>query len=472
MRRLFPIALLLVFATPPAAIAGTVSLDRFVTDPKYHYEQTVVSFRAAPGEQNRIVVSRTGTSGTWTFVLRDAGAPVRPGTGCTAIDERTVSCIARAVFVDAADGDDTVTLRHDGLGDDGFGFGYVRGGDGADVLTARGFLAGGPGDDVLTCPEPCGASVLAGGAGADLLRGGSGNDVLSGDGDGPPQPNYIETVLTESGAAGNDRIDGGAGLDQLSFEGRRTDATVDLAAGSSTGAAGERDTLAAIENAAGGDGDDHLLGDGADNTLEGDAGDDRIGGRGGADYLLGDLVPDTNEYSVTYTRGNDGIDTLRGGEGEDRLDAGSERGDVLSGGPGDDRLEDGVNGASRARNVRCGSGRDTIAFAPRGQRLAACEQLAPGSAGAARVSLRPQPRSRGRLRFDWTCSHGAQCVMGIGVRVGASKTARRRVSLSSGNRSAFLVRPVRHARRGDVIDVRIIVADRYQPYAAHWRVPL
>ncbi len=56
----------------------------------------------------------------------------------------------------------------------------------------------------------------------------------------------------------------------------------------------------------GGNGDDLLIGDAGANTLEGDVGDDRIDGRSGNDYLLGDLVPDTNEYSVIYTRATTG----------------------------------------------------------------------------------------------------------------------------------------------------------------------
>lgn len=376
MQRCVLLAVVLAFGMAHAAYAGTASVATINTSYKYQYTDPALVFRAAPGERNRIVVSRAAAGGTQASVLRDEGVPVSAGPGCTAIDERTVSCGAWHIDIDAGDGDDTVTLPSDGAGRAG----YVRGGPGSDVLSGGGFLAGGPGDDVLTCPAgACHAGVLAGGGGDDLLRGGNGDDVLSGDGDGPPQMIVYDTVITESAGAGSDIIGGGLGRDQLTFRGRRASATIDLAAGRAGGAGGERDSLAGIENAAGGEGDDLLVGDARDNVLEGDAGDDRIDGRAGNDYLLGNLIPDTNEFGLGYTPPDPGADTLRGSAGDDRLDAGSERGDVLSGGAGDDTLQDELNSSAgtHARRVRCGSGRDTIDFAPRGQLVSDCELLRP-----------------------------------------------------------------------------------------------
>ena len=482
MRRLLTISLLLVLALPSAAHAGRVALVKVNTDPKYGYEETVLSFTAISGEHNRIVITRVTANGGRAFVLHDDGATVSAPASCTVIDEHTVGCAAFSAFIDAGDGDDTVTLRHaEAPGDYYGGYDFLRGGDGADVLVGSGWLSGGAGDDVVTCNEQCGGSRLAGGAGSDRLRGSSENEVLSGDGDGPLGPEYIKPELTEFGATlGNDTIDGGAGVDEVSFTGRSTDVSVDLAAGTSTGAGGEHDSIAGVESVLGGDGDDRLLGDAGDNTLQGDFGDDRIDGRGGNDYLLGDLVPDTNEYSVYQTPGNEGVDTLRGGEGDDRLDAGSERGDVLSGGPGADTLEDGINGATHAGKVRCGSGRDTIAFAPQGQLLSDCERLLADS-GQARLQLRPQLRAQGGLRFGWSCvqRYAKTCTLGVGVRVGSRKLARRKLSLPRLTRGAFLLRPVRGARRGDVVDIRIgfvtgnVAGDgRPVPFTARWRMRL
>ena len=472
MRRAILCTLVLMLAAPPAALAGTVSLTSVSTDPKYPYEQPALMFTAAPGERNQIVVAQAGASRPPTMIVADAGAPVQAGAGCTAIDRYTASCLAYYAFVDAGDGDDSVTV-HPSAGVDLHTRSdpYVRGGEGRDVLTGHGELAGGPGEDVLTCPEPCAGSLLLGGPGSDVLRGGSGDDVLSGDGDGPPQLRVIDTVISESGAVGNDTIDGGGGRDRIRFDGRAGGVRVDLAAGTAAGAAGDRDRLAEIEDVIGGDGDDTLLGDGGANQLEGDAGDDSVSGRGGADYLLGDLVPDTNDFSITYTPGSNGADTLSGGAGNDVLDAGRERGDALSGGSGADVLRNGLGGVVRARRVHCGDGRDVVDFAPVGQRLTACEKL--HTVFALRMAIRPQRRAGGRLRFAWTCQHGPVCAIAIGVRVGSSKLTRRRLRLGGRRSGALLIRPARAARPGDVVDVTILVRPVDAPaYGVRWRVVL
>jgi hypothetical protein len=132
----------------PTAYAGTLSVGTVSTDYKYRSTDSSLIFRAAPGERNRIVVSRAAAGSSQASVLRDDGSPVTARPGCTAIDERTASCGARLLDIDAGDGDDTVTVASDLDRRAGF----VRGGPGSDVLSGGGFLAGGPGDDVLTCP--------------------------------------------------------------------------------------------------------------------------------------------------------------------------------------------------------------------------------------------------------------------------------------------------------------------------------
>jgi hypothetical protein len=495
MRRVVLVSLLLVLGAPPAAQAGTVSLGRVATDPKYGNESPVLEFTAAPGEINRITLTTAGTPAVPVLVLHDAGAPVRvgapmqagpgaiaqPGSGCSAIDERTVSCVAHYASVRAGDGDDTVSVPPPAdPGNLSYGYAYVRGEEGADTLSGPGFLAGGPGNDVLTCPEPCAFSQQAGGPGDDSLRGGNAADFLSGDGDGPPSLDVINPRFYDSGAVGNDRLDGGPGRDEVSFSGQSAGVRVDLAAGTASRGGAERDTLTGLENVAGGDGDDLLLGDAGANRLEGGAGDDRLSGRGGSDSLFGDVEPDTNDDSVGYTPGTDGADTLHGGDGDDRLDAGAEAGDALDGGPGDDTLENGLYGPTRAKIVRCGTGRDRLDFTPAGQRVWGCERL---GVGAMQISIRPQRRANGRLRFAWSCAvvRPSACMMTIGVRARSSKVARRRLSLSGPMRGEFLMRPARAPRRGNVIDVTIDVSistgemGEHGPvtnegYHARWRV--
>lgn len=472
MRHPLLLAVMLILAAPQAALAGSVSIGKVVTDSKYGYETSVLVFTAAPGERNQIVVARV--DGVPGFVLHDAGAAVS-GADCPRIDANTVICDAERVAVDAGDGDDTVRMPTVATTSGPRVFvldSYARGGDGADAMTGDAFLAGGPGNDLLTCPRRC---VLAGGGGDDVLRGGSSDDLLSGDGDGPAGLIGYEAPITDAPQRGTDTIDGGPGRDQLTYRGRITDVKVDLAARTATGGGGELDRLAGIEDVSGGSGADFLLGDAGDNQLEGGPGDDRIAGRGGADYLLGNLVPETNEYSVGYTPPDPGADRLSGGRGDDILDAGSERGDALSGGSGNDVLQDGVGGASRARTVRCGSGRDLIQFALRGQRVSGCETLAIG-VGHARIGLRPQRRSGRRLRFAFRCGARYQaCTMAIGVRVGARPRVRRSVKLGGKRVRSLYVRLPRSARRGAVVDVQLILAGASPsggPAGARWRVRL
>jgi Ca2+-binding RTX toxin-like protein len=158
------------------------------------------------------------------------------------------------------DGDDVVTgnAGHDA----------ISGGAGADVL------GGGAGDDHLSGGD--GDDRLVGGTGNDRLDGGAGDDLLS---DGPGQDDVQggsgadRVVAALDGAA--DRLDGGDGLDTLDYS-RATEAvTVDLVAGSASGAEIGAHSIASFENVVGGSGDDHFVCDVAVPTsLTGGNGDD------------------------------------------------------------------------------------------------------------------------------------------------------------------------------------------------------
>ncbi len=324
MFRAVLLAILCALWLAPAAFAGTARIAGIPTASRYDPTVPALVYTAAAGERNQIAVARTGGTGTGldpAVALRDTGADVLAGPGCTAIDARTVSCRVAHVVVNAGDGDDTVTLTEPARG---FAITELRGGDGADALTGSGTLAGGPGRDVLTGGPH--RSVLLGGTGDDVLRGGAANDVLVGDADA-----YLYAAPDPGG--GDDVIDGGEGRDVALYSGRRRGVRVDLGAGTA-GSGGERDRLDGIEDVTGGRGSDVLRGDRGRNLLEGHPGDDRLDGRGGNDVLAG----------------GHGADTLRGGDGNDRLNA-RERGDRLFGGAGDDRLT-----ASTARRPARSSG--------------------------------------------------------------------------------------------------------------------
>ena len=108
-------------------------------------------------------------------------------------------------------------------------------------------------------------------------------------------------------AGGTGRIDGGGGTNALDYSAWTTAVVVNLTAGTATGTAG----VQKIQNVIGGSGNDVLGGDAAANVLTGGVGNDAL--------AIG------------------GNDTLRGSEGDDRID--------LSGLPGDAVTVDGGEGS-------------------------------------------------------------------------------------------------------------------------------
>lgn len=192
-------------------------------------------------------------------------------------------------------------------------------------------VTGGAGGERLV--GRAGQDRLDGGAGSDELYGGGGNDTLLGGDD--------DDVL--HGGLGTDTLDGGDGRDTVSYAwtqpggiaGTTTasvfgNVTVDLAAGSASGAFGF-DTLRNVENAVGGGGDDTLTGDDAANFLSAGAGDDRIAGGAGDDLIVtGDgndhAAGDAGDDRIVVGLGRKSID---GGAGTDSLDFGLIDGTVV-----------------------------------------------------------------------------------------------------------------------------------------------
>jgi Ca2+-binding RTX toxin-like protein len=272
-------------------------------------------------------ITQTEDLARHSLVVRDSGAPLTAGAGCTAIGAGSARCASRypiqSAEVDLGDLDDTFSSVLGSL----FLALSVRGGGGHDELTGSGNLQGGPGPDVLT--GSAGQDTLSGGAGDDIVRGLGGDDELSGDGDGAQARDPVP---------GDDILDGGGGLDGASYSGRTAAVTVDLAGRAPDGGAGERDQLVGIENVTGGRGADVLSGDGGPNRLSGADGDDVLRGRGGDDRL-------TDGEGADAVYGGDGGDVLTasgagdrafGEGGDDRLTGGT--GAALDGGAGDDAL--------------------------------------------------------------------------------------------------------------------------------------
>jgi hypothetical protein len=240
------LALLLLLAFPAAASAGTASVQPYVEPPdidpfgscsRYMMcPPDMLVFDAAAGEANLVTITEDiGGPRTFRFLVRDDGAPVQAGSGCSQVDAGTVECTAATA-------------------------GPLRLGDRKDRLTAvRGEASGGEQADVL--------NVSFGG-----MEGDAGNDVLSGtQGDGGAGDDHL-VVIAGEGGTGEDvlrcpaespcQLDGGAGDDRLT---------------------GGDD----IDRLFGRAGDDIMQGGGEFDTLLGNRGDDRLAGGAGGDHLRG-----------------------------------------------------------------------------------------------------------------------------------------------------------------------------------------
>jgi len=192
----------------------------------------------------------------------------------------------------------------------------ITGTDGNDVIAANGFhgltLKGGAGNDTI-----CGANDPAGTATNTTLDGGAGDDIL------------IST-------GGRDRLIGGAGNDRLTgtihndvvyssdgYQAGAAGVTVNLPAGTVTGANTGTDTLVGLDEARifGTDGADTFVGDDQPNWFDGGAGADHIRGAGGDDWFHA-----VDPAKIVGNGGNDTITVgfggnVHGGRGDDTIAA-------------------------------------------------------------------------------------------------------------------------------------------------------
>lgn len=174
-------------------------------------------------------------------------------------------------------GDDTI---HGEAGDD-----HISGGDGNDVLLA------GIGNDILE--GDAGNDTLDGGEGNDNLQGGLGNDVLlAGSGDDAAFGGAGNDVISDG--AGKDDVHGGNGddyvvaamdavadiysgddgEDTLDYSSATMSITIDLGRGSAEGHEIGMDLIAGFERVIGGQGDDRIVAGSTSVTLTGGNGDD------------------------------------------------------------------------------------------------------------------------------------------------------------------------------------------------------
>lgn len=224
--------------------------------------------------------------------------------------------------------------------------------------------------------------ALYGYGGDDIINGGDGDDEIF-------------------GGAGADTMDGGAGFDVVRFDTATNDLIINLTTSTVNGggiAAG--DTFINFEGAAGGIGNDTIIGTSGKNSLYGNrgndiinggAGDDKIWGGAGADIMDGGDGLDFLRYDYdvvgvnvnlgtgaasggqatgdVFTNfegvtGGFGDDMLTGGAGNDRL-SGNDGNDILTGGAGRDVIQGGngndvINAGDDNDNVYGGMGADIM----------------------------------------------------------------------------------------------------------------
>ena len=329
---------------------------------------TKITFTADYGVKNKVVITRSGRT-----VTIDDRVAVKAGKGCKQVkgDKTKVRCktgkAPTKVAVDLYDRNDSVVnnsdLRMEADGGDGndklvggpkaddlrgdsvcgraragndkiYGRGgsdQIYGDDGADYVSA------GDGNDWVFGDSDCVNGPNR--SGNDVIHGGNGNDTLQGDG-GADRLYGGSGSDSLIGSAGRDRLEGGAGNDWLTGDVDGRTATADVLLGGAgrdwvdysvyrsavsvdldgavgdDGLPGEHDTVGTdVEDLAGTDFNDRLVGNGAANEIHGYAGDDVIYGGGGNDHLYG-------WEGRNQLHGEAGADILQVTYGVSRLDGG------------------------------------------------------------------------------------------------------------------------------------------------------
>ena len=359
----------------------------------YEYTSPSASLKINAGDGADVITLQEFETGSFAIVINTEG-------GNDTVD---ASAIDVAVKVNGSGGNDTLT---GGSAND-----TLNGGSGEDKLV------GGPGNDKLQ-GQGSSYDTLTGGEGDDTLDGGDGYDRIFETADvnftatdtsltglGSDTLNNIQLVQLFGGSSantidasaftgraflngsgGNDTLTGGGWYDRI-FGGSGRDlitggtSVIDPGTGGFTydvlrGQGGNNDTLIGgdgndklnggigHDSLVGGDGDDVLTGESGNDTIAGGAGNDRLYERGNVDLTLSDsgLSGDLGTNVIAS------IETayLKGGNGNNLLDASSFTGDVtIIGVGGDDTLKGGsgndmLNGRSGADLITGGDGDDTL----------------------------------------------------------------------------------------------------------------
>ncbi len=337
----------------------------------------VITYTAANGEDNDLVVTDDGTN----YVFTD-DVPVTPGAGCAEDsdpnDPNQAVCPKAAndeIVINLGDVADTTTFT--GIGDfnDGFLTVTQNGGAGADVLggTQGGELNSNGDADNDTLNSFTTGTFEDGGVAT--LDGGTGDRDIH---NGAPAGSFTRMINSDGG----DDFNNGAGFDEVDYSTTPGPITVTLDGQANDGRANEADNVGTVDHVIGSAGDDTLTGSEGNNGgffgeedfrrvrgvrggfgfagigLSGGAGNDTINGLGGADSLNGDDGNDT-------LNGGAGRDNTDGGAGDDTINGGADADPFLFGGAGNDTINgeggnDGLLGSDGNDTLNGGDGGDGL----------------------------------------------------------------------------------------------------------------
>jgi Ca2+-binding RTX toxin-like protein len=316
---------------------------------------TTITDTASPGEQNQVVISRPGGSGT-PWIIDDSGVigSIVAASGCSVATSTELSCpdpgntVSRFQALtgnmdDRVAIDGSVTSLSSGV--------LVDGGDGINTIDYSNQFSG------VTVDLGAGQATEPNGnvdtlANIQNIDGSSLSDTLVGD----ANPNVINGQGgsdTIAGGGGGDTLSGGAGTDTVSYGAVGGPEHIDLAAGTATGDG--TDTLSSFEAALGSPFADTMTPSNSGSELDGGFGNDTFVSGPGDDTIDGGSGNDTIDYSAASgpinadlgggSASGDGSDTivpnsvenLTGSPFADTL-AGDANNNVLSGGGGNDVL--------------------------------------------------------------------------------------------------------------------------------------
>lgn len=197
------------------------------------------------------------------------------------------------------------------------------------------------------------------------IIGSDNNDVLIGD----------SNANTFFGGEGADSLIGGDGDDLALYTGETASVDINLATGTGIGGSADGDSFISIESVYGGQGEDTLIGNSADNLFSGGLGADILSGGAGLDTALYSESPEAVTVNLLLNTGSGGyaagdsftsIENLIGSSVDDVL-IGNGESNTLNGGAGDDTLNGDGNsdvlvGGDGNDTLIGGSGQDTVSY--------------------------------------------------------------------------------------------------------------